>query len=429
MYRQTLLIITEHPPNSYSPSGERIFHTALASGSFFENVIVLSLCGVRKLDSNRQRGQGAGSGVWVYAVNFVRAMLYPLSKLFDPVKFLVLFVHGLLLSRRYKPSCILASMPPFETGMSAWGISKCLPSVFIMDLRDDWESAVGNELGRYFPAAVFNVLSLITNKIYSSAFVIFAATQTIIDTVRRRGVTTQTVLVPNGADTSVFLPKSESARRNIRLKYSLPQDKVVAVYCGSGKTPYYRLDYVLSSVKFLSSDVKNRIFVVLYVYDGSDKLKLMQNKLGITQDILEIRDPLPRKSLAEVLSACDLGLLPFAEDAFLLCARSTKLYEYLSSGLYVLSSGPKGGELEEFFSVDPALGLFVRPGAENFALYLSDLLKDKEDLLSDDLRKLRHSFIRENYDRTDIMKKAMNFLIERVQSNNKVNCIRNPNKV
>ena len=414
---QTLLIITEHPPKSYSPSGERILHAALAGGSVFESVNVLSLRGGKKRDYQGQ-SERRDSRVSLKAVNFVRGMLYPLVDIFDPIKFLVLLVHGFTMSKRYKPPYIFASMPPLETGLTAWLLSKRKGSTLVIDLRDDWESAVGTQLRRFFPRLIFRVLATITNKIYSSAFVIFVATQTIADTVRKRGVTTQFVLVPNGADTSVFVPKSESLRMKIRRKYNLPLDKVVAVYCGSGTILYYRLDHILASVRFLSQEVKDRIYMVFYVYNGFEELKQMQKELGIEGNVLEVRGPLPRKCLAEVLSSCDVGLLPFGDDAYLLCARSAKLYEYLSSGLYVISSGPKGGELDELFSGDPTLGMFVYPSAKDFALSVSDILRKGEYLFSDGLRKSRHSFIRKDYDRRNIMETAMKDLLERVHSDN-----------
>ena len=422
--KQTLLIITEHPPKSYRPSGERILHVALAGGSVFESVIVLSLRGERKRDQQGQ-SERRETRVSLKAVNFVRGMLYPLVDIFDPIKFLVFLVHGFLMTRRYKPLCIFASIPPFETGVSAWLLSKLKPSILVIDLRDDWESAVGTQLRRFFPAAVFNVLATITNRVYSSAFVIFAVTETIADTVRGRGVATQTVLVPNGADTSVFVPKSESFRVKIRTKYNLPLDKVIAVYCGSGTASYYRLDRVLSSVKLLSQEVKDRIYVVFYVFSGSKKLQRMQRVLEISDNVLEIRDPLPRKSLAEVLGVCDVGLLPFDDVAYLLCARSTKLYEYLSSGLYVVSSGPKGGELEALFSDNPAFGLFIHPSAKNFAVSVRHVLKKGKNLFSGDLRRLRHSFVEKHYNRKAIMKKAMKTLLECVEGTVNLSCIQN----
>jgi glycosyltransferase involved in cell wall biosynthesis len=252
---------------------------------------------------------------------------------------------------------------------------------------------------------------------YAKAFVIFVVTQTIADSMRKRGIATQIVLVPNGADASVFLPQNESDRGETRMKYKLPLDKVVAVYCGKGTISYYRLDCVLSSIKLLSQKVKDRIHVVFYVYGGSEGLKQMVKELKIGDDLLEIRDPLPRKSLAEVLAACDIGLLPFDDAKYLLCARSAKLYEYLSSGLYVISSGPKGGELDEFFSANPALGSFTPLSAKDFVVSLDHVLKTKENILNEDLRKYRHSFIERHYDRKAIVKKAMKITLKHVEDN------------
>lgn len=418
---QTLLIITEYPPKSYSPSGERILHAALAGGSVFERVIVLSLRGGKKRGRQLQ-SERRDSRVSLKAVNFVRGMLYPLVNILDPIKFLVLLVHGFTLSKRYKPLYILASMPHLETGLTGWILSRRKDSTFVIDLRDDWESAERTRLRRFFPKPIFNVLATITNKIYSSAFVIFVATQTIAEAVRKRGVATQFVLVPNGADTSVFVPRSESFRMKIRRKYNLPLDRVVAVYCGSGTISYYRLDRILASFRFLSQEEKSKIYFVFYVYNGFEKLKQIQKKLGIEDNVLEIRGPLPRKCLAEVLSSCDVGLLPFDDEAYLLCARSAKLYEYISSGLYVISSGPKGGELDELFSDNPSLGMFIHPSAKDFALSLGHIMKKREKLSSDALRKSRHSFIKENYDRRNTMETAMKDLLKRVYLVRTLNC-------
>lgn len=423
--KQNLLIITEHPPMSYRPAGERILHTALAGSSVFESVIVLSLRGMRKQGQQGKTGYEHPSKTLLYAVKFARGMLYPLAALFDPIKFVVLFVYGFILCKRYKPLCILASMPPLETGASAWLLSKYGTPALVIDLRDDWESAVRTQFGRYFPLVVFNFIPKIASKVYSNAFIIFTATETIANTLQERGVATQTLLVPNGADTSIFIPQNESVRKRIRAKYNLPLDRVIIVYCGSGTISYYRLDIVLSCVKFLPQEVKDKIYVVFYVYSGSNQLKQMLSRLGIADKIVDIRDPLPRKSLAEVLAACDVGMVPFDSDAYLLCARSTKLYEYLSSGLYVISSGPKRGELDMFFSANPALGLFVQPSANDFARSLSHILETTEDLFSDDLRKLRHSFIKRNFDRKSIMETTMKALLERVQHNDILNYTRN----
>ncbi len=402
----SFLIITGDSPESYSPAGERLRYLALAGGSKFDKVMVLALQRAKK-ENKQERKE---SKVSLYTVNFSRALPFPLSVLFDPVKMLMLLVHSLILCRRIKPSHVLASMPPLETGVSAWILAKLKRIKLFIDLRDDWESATSAQLKRYFPKASVKILSIIAKRIYSSALIIFAVTQTIADSVQRRSDNAKVLLVPNGADTNVFAPLNQKIRKKIRQKYELPLDKIIVVYCGSGISPYYRLDLTVSSIKILSKEAAGKIFFVFYVYNGVHSLKKLQHKLGIPDSQLEIRNPLPRNRLAKVLAACDIGLVPFDSKPYLLCARSTKLYEYLSSGLYVICSGPKGGELDVLFSSNSELGMFILPNVENFTKAFGSVSENGEKLLSEGLKSLRYSFIRENYDRKNIMKNTMNIL-------------------
>jgi glycosyltransferase involved in cell wall biosynthesis len=297
-------------------------------------------------------------------------------------------------------------MPPLETGVAAWLISRLFHNRLLIDIRDDWESALGVQLKRYFPGALISLLSRISGKIYAGTSVILAATQGIAETIRKRGITTKMFLASNGADTGVFKVQSNDSRTKAKLDYGLPTDKVLIAYCGSGINPYYRLDKVLLTIRMLSKDVLQRLFFVFYVYNGRDRLDKLKSKLGIPDGVLEIRGPLPRKKLAQVLSACDVGLVPFDSKRYLLCARSTKMYEYLSSGLYVVSSGPKGGELESFFSRNPDLGSFIVPSVSNLSVAFRRLAKKAGDLYGSTARESRHAFIREHYDRGHTMRKA-----------------------
>ncbi len=404
---RSLLIITEDSLDSYSPAGERVRHIALASKSLFERVLILTLQGTRK---PKKTSISNILNVSLYALNFRRSMPFPISSFFDPVKFLMILFFGFIFSRRLKFSHVVVSMPPLETGLSAWLLARLFQAILVVDLRDDWESAVGSHLARYIPAKLVKLLSKLSDRVYSSSASVFAVTQTIADTVKKRGIKAQMLLVPNGADTSLFTQRNEEARRKIRMKHSLPVDKLVFVYCGSGINPYYRLDLLLASARSLQEDVKDRIFLVFYLYNGSGRLNKMQNSLGIMKSQVEIRDPLPRRRLAEVLGACDVGLVPFDNRAYLLCARSTKLYEYLSTGLYVIASGPRTAELDSFFSENSYLGMFTQSSVEDYVQAFRQVVQNTGGLINERLRAMRYSFIRENYDRQNVMKKAMKTL-------------------
>lgn len=398
----TVLIMSRHPPHLYGPAWERVRHLALASGSIFGNTFVLTLC-----SNAKGATKNVGPRVLLHEVRLTRELPYPINAYFDPVKFILLFVHGFLLSLRYRPSHILASMPPSEVGVSAWLVAKFLGINLVIDLRDDWESAVGWGLSSYIPAELLKVVFWLARKVYSFATAILVATQTIAERVEKRGIETPLIVVSNGADTSVFFPQDGDTRKNIRMRCALPQNKVIMVYCGSGINPYYRLDKILSAVSSLSNDVKKHLFIVFYLYNGIEKVKGMKEKLSISDDLVVVREPVSRSVLAEIMAACDVGLVPFDDEPYLLCARSAKLYEYLSAGLYVIGSGPKGGELHRLFSLNPELGRFSLPYLKNFLDVFSWVIKRGVYIFDDNNRFLRHEFIRENYERKTIMIRAM----------------------
>ncbi|HKZ93508.1 MAG TPA: glycosyltransferase [Candidatus Bathyarchaeia archaeon] len=412
---RSLLIITEDSPESFSPAGERVHHLALAGKSEFSKVAVLALRPSQKPKGRHAKGSISESGVTLHTVNFSRALPYPFVSFYDPVKMIMLLSHGLRIARRFKPSHILASMPPLETGTSAWLLAKLLGVKLLVDLRDDWESSVSSQLKRYFPTSLTRSLSLVAKEVYTSASAILTVTQTIKDTLQSRLVQTPLLLLPNGADTRIFHPISKEARHKVRIEYSLPLDKLVIAYCGSGLTPYYRLDRLLTSMTLLSKNALDSLFFVFYVYNGHAQLDSLKHQLKIQEGVVDIRSPLPRSQLAKALAACDVGLVPFDSKPYLLCARSTKLYEYSSSGLYVICSGPRGGELDTFFSSNPELGLFTLPDASNFAQVFGLVSEKAENLLEDSSRQSRYGFIRQNYDRQTLMRKSFRELFETVE--------------
>ena len=401
----TILIISKDSPESYSSAGERIRHMALASGSVFDKALVLSL-----VSHPKRVPKKGNSKIVIHEIRLSRESPYPIIAYFDPLKFVLLFIYTFFFSLRYKPTHILVSMPPSEVGVSAWLVAKFLGMNLIVDLRDDWESAVERQLSDCVPSGLLRALFWLASKVYLFSATILVATQTIGDRVKERGINTPTILAPNGADTSIFFPRCRDSRKKIRAKYALPLDKVIILYCGDGMTPYYRLDYLLSSVVSLPKDVKKSVFVVFYLYKGIENIERMKEELGISDDLVEVRGPVPRAILAEIMASCDVGLVPFDDEPYLLCARSAKLYEYLSAGLYVFSHGPEDGELDRFFSLSPQLGKFSLPHSkDSFNAFFRRIQKEIH-IFDDDSRFARHKFILENYDRRATMTKVMRLI-------------------
>jgi glycosyltransferase involved in cell wall biosynthesis len=261
------------------------------------------------------------------------------------------------------------------------------------------------------PKALFAPLFSLARKIYSSSIGMFVVTKRLATTISCRGIHTLKVYAPNGADTALFFPRLDTeARKILRLKYSLPIDKIVMVYAGSGLTSYSRLDFPLLAMSALHAKNEKKAFLTLYVTGGADHLRKQIGDLKMPSDLVEVHEALPRERLAEILSACDVGLVPLDDLQFLHYATSTKLYEYLSAGLYVVGSGPKNGELDATLSERPYLGSFIRPTVWDFVHSFLHL-NGSEEILSDYQRSRRHLFIREHYDRQKTMELAWKNLL------------------
>jgi hypothetical protein len=398
----TVLILSGNSPESYAPAGERIRHIALASELVFGKAIILAL------GSKAAKTTGkADSKILLQQLKLKNELPYPITAFFDPLKFMLLSIHSIFLSLRYKVSYIVASMPPLEVGMSGLFTAKLLGVDLIVDLRDDWESAVERNISRYIPEQMLEIVFWLARRVYSSATALIVATSTIAEIAKKRGIEKPTILASNGADTSLFIPQDKATRKKIRTKHALPQNKIIVIYIGSGANVYYRLDYVLSSVCSLPEEVKRHFFFVFYLYDGIEIVKNMKEKLRISDDLVKVRNPVSRVVLAEVMAACDVGLVPFDDERYLLCARSAKLYEYLSTGLYVVGSGPEDGELNQLLSNKSQLGMFCLPSVKNFLNVFLGIIRDKAYIRDVASRSLRHRFIQENYERRMIAVKAM----------------------
>lgn len=403
--KSAILIITEDSPRSNSPAGERVRHLASASSSFFNKVIVLAL-GTSRFSDERERE----SEFLLYEFKWSRVLPYPIMAVFDPIKVIALFMNGLILSKRYKASRVLASMPPIETGVSAWLLARICQMKLAIDLNDDWESALRVQLKGHFPTELMKPVSWITGKIYSFSANMLVVTPTLAKIVRERKIETNLILAPNGADTSMFLQRNLKERERMKSKFSLPEDKILVAYCGSGVVPYYRLDVLLSSVRLLPNEIKGRIFFIFFLNNGEERLTGLKERLNIPDNLVEIRAPLPRAELANVLAACDVGLVPFDDRQYLRYATSTKVYEYLSSGLYVVASGPKGGELNSLFLSNSELGLFISPNVQDFVHVFEKIILKGKDLFKDAARNARNEFVRQNFNWKENMAKAVKVL-------------------
>jgi len=77
--------------------------------------------------------------------------------------------------------------------------------------------------------------------------------------------------------------------------------------------------------------------------------------------------PLPIFETARLLSACDVGIVPYRGESVWRGMYGAKIFSYMSCGLPILASGPQGSVIEDMIS-KYRLGVYVgEPSAPSFA--------------------------------------------------------------
>lgn len=305
--------------------------------------------------------------------------------IFNPILLLLYLVKSISLIRRHRIGLIISSVPMINNAIAGFLLSKYFKVPHIIDVRDFWESAfLLYPLNRIIPSRLTFFLIKATSLLYQQANVIVTVNDTLKNMLTKRGIPYNRIyIIPNGADTSLFKPcTSEKHKKQLRKKYKLPLSRVLFVYGGS-LSPAYRFDIVLKGICRLQKSNNFMLLVIGKPTKSMTKGKILQTvwKLGLKKKV-KTMDPQPVQRLAELLKCCEVGIIPLDDKNCLKPVITAKIFAYLSSGLPILASGPKGGELQNFLSMHK-VGFFIEEAtpqrfAEGFKKFLQQRSKTKD---------------------------------------------------
>ena len=320
--------------------------------------------------------------------------------IFDPVLLFLYLIKSALVIRKCSTNLILSSVPKMNNAIAGFLLSKLFRVPHIIDVRDYWEaSLLSYPVSRIIPKRLVLLLMKMVSLIYRTAASVITVNETLRKMLNNRGIPLQRIfIIPNGIDTSLFKPtEDEKHSKKLRKKYLLPTSRTIFTYAGS-LAPHYKIDAVLKGMSRL-----DRISDFMFLIIGRPTL-LMTNrgirqivdKLGLKENV-RVMDPLPVSQTAEVLKCSDVGVIPLESKEIWRCMTTVKLFAYLASGLPILASGPKDGELEGFIERHN-VGIFVgTPTPQNFAEGVREILRKKSDIAAMGLRARR--IMKESYDR------------------------------
>ncbi len=188
----------------------------------------------------------------------------------------------------------------------------------------------------------------------------------------------------NGADPSIFWPRTPQERSDIRIKHNLPSKEKIIVYSGTIGLEFELNQFITSCAQTIKE--QGITLLIIAASDSGEGISTLQNtaaQAGICDRII-IRHNIPQSEVSELVAASDLGLTGVAHRYKY--AIQIKLYEYLMSGIPLVAKGVVGGGLHSVFSNDDRSGWFFdswNAMANNLSSSLSNASEYRETLLAE----------------------------------------------
>jgi len=224
---------------------------------------------------------------------------------------------------------IYATSTPLTVGISAIVIKWVKRIPFVFEVRDQWPE-LPIEMGIIRNKVLIKLLLWLEKTIYKCASSIVALSPGQADGIQ--GVLAEDkeiTVIPNSCDTDMFRPDMNDAALRKKLGWS---DKLVLIYFGAMSTAN-GLGFVIDAAERLKSNTS--IHFVL-VGDGNEKTALIRSVRQLGLRNIEILDSRAKENLGQIVAACDVSMVIFANFAILEHNSANKFFDSLSAGKPVL---------------------------------------------------------------------------------------------
>ena len=276
-------------------------------------------------------------------------------------------------SKKEKPNIIIASMPPLGLCDEARKFAAHCGALFIADVQDAWPET----FERILPRFVFSLLGLrrVARRIYAESDGVSAVAMRYIDLALKYGCKSPTAVFGHLIE---GCGAAERQKRNdgiLRLAYignmSLSYDLETLIKC-------------VSDMDGITLDVAG---------NGPDRqrLKKLSEKLNAGCSNIRFHDYLDENQLADLLSSCDVGVIPMFPESCV--GVPGKMADYAAAGLKVVEClGGETAALVDRFGV----GTHYKAGD------MKSLRKAIEAVKKIDNENVKDAFAR-NFNATEVM--------------------------
>jgi glycosyltransferase involved in cell wall biosynthesis len=301
-----------------------------------------------------------------------------------------------------RPRIVIISLPNGEPSVGAYFASKFAHAKVIFDVRDEWEDyVIGKASSKVFKGA-YRLLKTLMTSLYNRSDLVIAVTQSIACNLKLRGIR-EVKIMPNGADVNVFRPYEKGA---VRRRLGLKNDEFIIVYEGS-VGGYYRLDVIVRALARLDNVARNKIrLLIIGSGDVPKVLKLAEN-LGLKDNIIYLGVKNDKVELAQIISAGDVGIVPYDDNPLWKDHVPAKFYEYCACGIPVIATVYDDSLLAKLIK-EYGIGLTVPPmDNEKLAEAICKVYQRPEFR---ELGRRARALVKEKFDRYKIAEKFLNLI-------------------
>ena len=402
-------LIKSHEPLPNNSFGDRLFRT----GIFFEILNSMNhevIWWTSSFDHFRKKNNFNKDVDLFYGKSKIKIIKTPgysknisFSRLFDHL------INGLRFliksPKEKKPDLIICCLPIFSNSLATYFYSKIFNVKYIIDYRDNWPEAIYEDkkgVLRLFLKFLTYPHDIMIKKILKNAYGITSITENFLHLALNKSNRKKTE-----KDLSINIPyipyQKKIIESNINTEivdFFRSKSCVYIVFVGSISHMMKNLEFVYKSAKNIHYNDKK--FKFIFCGDG-DKKKIYEKKYK-SKNILNTGF-VNQETVTYIMKKSHIGILPYSNTEMWHNTIPNKFVEYLSEGLYLLSSLEKG-LIYDSIKNNNLGSVYSKVKEKNLTniLYQIDLDKIKKE------RFWRKSFFIKNYSKKITEKKLQSLL-------------------
>ena len=302
------------------------------------------------------------------------------------------------------PEVVIATSPQFFCGLAGAAVAKIKRRPFILEVRDLWPKSIV-ELNQLGEGPVLSFLEWLERRMYHSADGIVVNTRAFVDHIGQFNYPSNRIeIVYNGIDTDLFKPQPPS--NELRARFDL-EGRFSVGYLGTLGLAH-GLRTLLEAAEALRSQPE---IVFLLIGDGAEKKKLesivRERKLRNVRLIgLQPREMMPAWIATTDILLVSLRDLPVFETVI-----PSKIFEFLAQERPVIVAAR--GEIR---SMTEASNVALTIDPEDPGALVDAIQKIRnEPEIARERAKAGRIWVEENFVRTELAKKMMDFVEECVE--------------